>query len=310
MKKSTYKPILVVSLNPTVQKTLVLDAIELGGVNRSNEYLFGVGGKGANASRVLKQLGHRPVYLTQAGGDLRPFFLSRLEEDGIQTEWVESHQEIRFCYTLIRRNPFSATEITENGAPVASGTEKRIRERFTELLPECRYLVIAGSKSPGFSPDIYLDMIQEARNINRRVVIDLAGRELKEALQHSPDVIKINMYEFISAFMPEAELPDQNIGNQWYEPVAERGIEIFSERGTKFVLSNGGRETLIIDGEKVSSISPEKPGKIVNPIGSGDAFTGGLTAGLLEGLSLHESTAKGMDCARRNLEYLKIGTIE
>lgn len=303
-----YPSVLTVSLNPTVQKTLVLDEFELGGVNRSFEYLFTVGGKGANASRVLRQLGHNPVYLTQAGGQTRPFFLSQMEQDGVRTEWVESNSEIRFCYTLVRKDPHSATEIVENGVPVDSGTDARVRKRFSELLPECSALIIAGSKTKGFSPDIYPDMMKEARQAGKTVVIDLAGSGLKAALEHSPDVIKINMFEFITAFMPETELATQNVDEPYYHAAAERAAEIYSERGSKFVLSNGGRDTLVIDGERTSRIAPERA-RPLNPIGSGDAFTAGLTAGLVEKLSLHDAAAKGMDCAKRNLELLKTGTI-
>ena len=307
-QNSTYPPVLVVSLNPTVQKTLVVDNFELGGVNRSREYLFTVGGKGANASRVLRQLGHNPVYLTQAGGQLRPFFLSQMKQDGVRTEWVESNSEIRFCCTIIRKEPYSATEIVENGTPVDGGTDGRVRERFTGLLPECSALIIAGSKTPGFSPDIYFDMMKEAHGAGKTVVIDAAGKELQQALEYSPDVIKINMYEFITAFMPEVELPSQDVAESLYDTAAERAAAIYADTGSKFVLSNGSRDTLVIDGTQVSRISPERV-KAVNPIGSGDAFTGGLTAGLIEKLSLHDSAAKGMDCAKRNLELLKTGTI-
>lgn len=305
----TYPPVLIVSLNPTVQKTVVVNDFELGGVNRTSEYIFTVGGKGANASRVLRQLGHKPIYLTQAGGQLRNFFLSQLEEDGIRTEWVESNSEIRFCYTLITRDPFSASEITEAGVPVGRETEERVRRRFRELLPACGALVIAGSKSPGFSSGIYLDMMREARDLDKLLIIDLAGNELQASLRYSPDIIKINIYEFIQAFLPEADLENQNVGDSWYSPVAERGTEIYKKKGTKFVLSNGSRDTLIIDGAATSTISPEKPENVINPIGSGDAFTGGLTAGLVEKLSLRDAAAKGMECAKRNLELLKTGTI-
>ena len=162
-QNNEYPAVLVVGLNPTVQKTLVLEDFERGGVNRSSEYLFTVGGKGANASRVMHQLGHNPVYLTQAGGQMRPFFLSQLEQDGVRTEWVESNSEIRFCYTLVRKEPHSATEIVENGAPVDEETDRRVREKFARLLPECCAMVIAGSKTQGFSRDIYLDMMKKAK---------------------------------------------------------------------------------------------------------------------------------------------------
>lgn len=300
---------LIVSLNPTLQKTLVIDRFETGGVNRSKEYLFNVGGKGANCARILTQLGHRCVYLTQAGGIMKDFFLSRLKEDSIPVAWVESGSEIRFCYTIIVKNPFQATEITEHGEQVADTAEEAVRDRYSKLLDECGTVVIAGSRTPGFSRHIYLDMMKEARSRNKRLVLDLTGTDLADSLKFSPDVIKINLYEFITTFLPEAKLTDQKIDDNWYGPVAERGRELFENHGTRFVLTNGVRDTLVIEGEHTVRITPEQL-EPVNPIGSGDAVTGGVTAGLLEGKDLRTAAKLGLECARRNVGLLKIGTIE
>jgi len=300
---------LIVSLNPTLQKTLVFDRFETGGVNRTREYLFNVGGKGANCARILSQLGHECVYLTQAGGMMKDFFLSELEKDGIPLSWVESHSEIRFCYTIIVQDPFEATEITEHGAAAAAGTDEAVRNRFYELLEDCGTVVIAGSRAPGFSSDIYLRMMKEVRDRSRRLILDLTGTDLNNSLEYAPDLVKINLYEFITTFMPDAGLTEQKIGEEWYGPAEERGRELFSRHGTRFILTNGVMDTLVIDGEKTARITPEKAVP-VNPIGSGDAVTGGVTAGLLEGKDLHGAAELGLECARRNAGLRKIGTIK
>ncbi|MFA7567242.1 MAG: hypothetical protein WCY01_09475, partial [Alkalispirochaeta sp.] len=64
-------PFLVVTLNPTFQKTLVLERLRPGEVNRAEEQYFDVAGKALNVVRILGQLGETALHVTQAGGPER-----------------------------------------------------------------------------------------------------------------------------------------------------------------------------------------------------------------------------------------------
>ena len=140
---------LTVCLNPTLQKTIVLDELHENRVNRSDEYYFDASGKGVNVSRVLTQLGEPVVHLTQADGMYRNQFISLAATDGITVVPVASRSEIRFCYTLLNRHNHTSTEIVEESMPVESNTETRIRQKYRELLPESHTIIISGSKAAG-----------------------------------------------------------------------------------------------------------------------------------------------------------------
>jgi 1-phosphofructokinase/tagatose 6-phosphate kinase len=74
------------------------------------------------------------------------------------------------------------------------------------------------------------------------------------------------------------------------------------------VLTNGGNPVVFATDNGVESIAP-RPVTPVNAIGCGDAVTAGLAAGLHRGQSLRDAVLLGMDCAWRNVQSEKPGTI-
>ncbi len=149
---------LTVCLNPTLQKTLRFPSIYSGTVNRTGIHRLDASGKGINVTRVLTQLGKKTVHLTQLGGGLRPLFLSLCEQDKLSVQWAESESEIRFCYTLLSEADGTVTELIEESKVVVDGTEKRLLEKFDELLintPDLNWVIISGTKAAGFSGAVF-----------------------------------------------------------------------------------------------------------------------------------------------------------
>jgi tagatose 6-phosphate kinase len=300
--------ILVTGFSPTIQKTMTfIRSWEKNEVNRTDRSLMSASGKGANTARILAQMGEKVGLLTQTGGRLGSFFVEEMEKSGVRVYACSGDTEIRFCYTLLTEDPFTATELVEEGDPVSPETEVLIRRTFEEKLPRSSALVVAGSAAPGFSPSLYGDFIRAAGKKGIPVVVDRHGPLLREVAADGPLVVKINMYEFLLSYEIPLEAV-QNVGEEYYGPVGEWGKKLFREYGHRFVLTNGGRDTLVIDGEKTERLTPVR-NEPVNPIGCGDAVTGGVVSGLTAGLSLTESAARGMEWAALNLVQKAPGTV-
>ncbi|MBN2627885.1 MAG: hypothetical protein JXA95_14555 [Spirochaetales bacterium] len=302
------KEILVTGLSPTIQKTMTFARPwEKNEVNRTGQSLMSASGKGANTARILAQMGEKVSLLTQTGGRLGPFFVEEMEKSGVRIYSCPGDTEIRFCYTLLTESPFSATELVEEGDPVSPATEALIRRTYEEKLTGAAALVVAGSAAPGFSSSLYRDFILTAGKQGIPVVVDRHGPLLKEVLEVGPLVVKINMYEFLLSYDIPLEAV-QDVGEDYYGPVGEWGKKLFREYGHRFVLTNGERDTLVIDGEKTERLTPVKK-EPVNPIGCGDAVTAGVASGMTAGLSLTESASRGMEWAALNLVQKAPGTV-
>lgn len=295
---------LAVCLNPTLQKTLRFSSITKDHVNRTADHRLDASGKGINVARVLGQLGKQALHLTQLGGSLRPLFLQLCEEDGLSIRWAESNSSIRFCYTLIDGSDLSVTELVEEALPVDSMTEGRIVDLFERSLPERGTLTISGTKAPGFSNTVFPTMTKMAKERGLRVILDIRGKDLTESLPFEPDLIKPNLAEFLSTYLPSPpEDPDQ-----LKEAVIQVAQDLERRYHCRVVLTRGAKAVWVVsEGEFKELEFPSVPP--VNTTGSGDAFTAGLAAALDDGRDLYDAVAQGARCGRLNAQYLKPGTI-
>jgi len=299
---------LVVCLNPTVQRTFSLDRLERGQVNRVRGFRVDASGKGVNVARILRQLGEGVVHLTQTGGELESLFLSLAGEDGVDVRAVHGEIEIRQCYTLLDGADRSTTEIVEAGHAVPSGMEEAVLDAYRELLPDAHTVIVSGSKAPGFSEDLYPAMVREARERGVRVALDIRNADLVHALPHGPSLVKINVNEFAGTFLDDS-VPEETAPDELPPGIRSRMIEVARQGRTDLVLTNSGQPVMYVEGDRVELVSPT-PVEPVNTMGSGDAVTAGIAAGLARGQSLREAIELGLDCARRNVRFEKPGTIE
>ena len=319
------KKILSVNMNPTLQKTLCFGSLTPGEVNRSAVHRFDASGKGLNAARVISQLGSDVVYLTQLGGIFKPVFLDLCRKDCVNVHWVECGSAIRFCYTIITDGDGrTVTELVEEGEQVAGGTEERLFAAYTGLLPLVKTVVISGTKARGFSDALIPEMVRMAREHGKQIVLDLWGNDLRQSLPHKPDVIKPNLFEFTGTFAGELEQlafksgkvpPDyKNMGELSGDEAGVRenvtllALELAEKYRTKIVLTRGKHPVWYTDGNTLAEI-PVETVKPVNTTGSGDAFTGGFSAAINNGLSIKEAIKLGIHCGARNAVCLKPGTI-
>ena len=297
---------LVVCLNPTLQKTVRLARLVPGQVNRAESVRLDLAGKGVNTTRILQQLGEEAIHVTQAGGTQLETFQALVEHDGLSVRHVDADIEIRYCYTLLDGTDRSMTEIVEAGSKVPPGLEQEGLLVYRDLLADAHTVIIAGSKAPGFSDELYPAMVREARERGASVILDIRGGDLVNSLPYGPTLVKINVNEFSSTFLRDT-LPEETPVPQMPEELSRSMIGL-AAGGVEVVLTNGSQPVLYVNAGKVEQLSPARV-EPVNPVGSGDAVTAGIAAGLRRGLPTREAIELGLDCARRNVLLEKPGTI-
>jgi 1-phosphofructokinase/tagatose 6-phosphate kinase len=298
---------LTVCLNPTLQKTFWFPKVELAQVNRVSRQREDASGKGINVTRVLTQLGEQAVHVTQVGGAGADRFLELARDDKLDVRPVRAAIEIRNCYTLLDAGAGTTTELVEAGDQVSSGVEEDVRSAVTKLFGEARSLVISGSKAPGFSSELYPGLVERAQAAGLYVLIDVRGEDLIRSLPYRPDVVKINVSEFSATFLAD-QIPEERETSELPSELFEKLADL-STSGTSFVLTNGGRPTVVAHNgtTELIDVVPAEP---VNAIGCGDAVTAGVVAGWARGMELGEAVRLGHECAAKNVVLEKPGTIE
>ncbi len=300
---------LTVCLNPVLQKTIIVDSFEEGLVNRSAEYYFDAAGKGIHVSRVLAQLSEEVTHITQLGGIYKPSFLYMVKAERFTFLPVDSEAEIRFCYTILDNKKHITTEIVEQGEVVCARTERSVLTRFHNNLKKNDWLIISGSKAPGFSDELYPEMVRTAKARGKTVLLDLRGDDLLEAVKYRPDFIKLNMREFCATFIPAVDPQRRKYGSVFSEQVRAKMLQLFRQFGVHTVITNQEQPIIFHRGNRPESFEPRQITP-VNTTGCGDAFTAGFASEYEKTRDIVRAVRRGEECARKNALLVRPGRIK
>ena len=302
---------LVICLNPTLQKTLVLNNLVENKVNRTNEYYLDASGKGVNVARVLVQLGEKVIHLTQLGGKFQNLFEEMLPKNNFSLKAINSHSEIRFSYTLLNKRLHTTTELVEESEPVDENTEKLILDLFNETLQNIEYTIISGSKAAGFTETIFPEMVKKLKKLNKTVLVDYREDDLINSLKYSPDFVKINLDEFIHTFLKNnaPKIAANNFEkHSILDNVKSKMLELHNEYNIKCIITDGKNPILYMDNGKVYTKQTENiiP---VNTTGCGDSFSAGFLSSYSKNNNMKASIEDAIKCAVKNALLVKPGII-
>ena len=276
---------MVVSLNPTYQQIMGYERVRTGQVNRTAKTRSEFSGKGLNVARTLAKLGNKATLLTH----MNPSRIAELQKqaaaEGFRVLVVEDPSQIRTCVTVLQNGAkgvgVTTTELVQESPAIeGEGTEEAVLSAFKDALPSVDCVIITGTRSPGYSADLYPRMAALAKKAGCRVILDVKKTDLTGSLALEPsclpDVVKPNLEELIQTYGAASdplELVD--------------GIPCCSviTNGTKgCFIHQPGQELVHVDALRV---------KARNTTGCGDAFTAAMADSLMRGASLVEACQAG-----------------
>jgi len=292
--------ILVVGHNPDWKKIYKISRMEVGRVNRLESSEFFPAGKGANTTRVLFGLGERVLLLSYFGGNNGKLFQKAIQAEKLPHRYVRTVGETRTCTTILEDNEVT-TELIEPAAPLQPEEAECFDRRFRKILPSSMLLVIAGTSLPGSPVDCYRAYIEEAKKRGIPTILDSYRTHGQAALQASPEVLKINLYELES--LTGEELSDTGKRKTAIRTVRDQyGIDWI-------IITRGGDGVEGYDGQRLLRATAPRI-RVLNPIGSGDAVTAGIAHTMLRGESLDQALLRGTALGTANCLNLYPGRIE
>lgn len=322
-------PVICICLSPGFQRSVIIDALIPGEVNRLKSVWVDAAGKGVNVCRVLQRLGVDALCLAQGGSNAHDLMsLARLE--GLDLRLIPSSGPLRTCTSIVETSMASGrrvTELVEPSSPVDQSCVDTMTQTVQAMLPSATALVLAGSMAPGY-PAGYLALLANmARETGVPVLLDVQGSILFDTLVARPAVVKINLAEFASTFFPRRFSGGEH-GGDLAEPLVSADIinavaEVSRNHATSFVLTRGAESILLARGGDVRFIPVPALAaeQIINPIGSGDAFLAGMLAQLLTSCcnpnwdnipldTLEKAMVLATACAQSNARTLRPGLLE
>jgi len=285
---------------PAIQRVMVFQRVTLDVVNRAVETLEGTAGKSVNVAKVLRAFGEEVFAASFFGGDRGEVIRAVLEGRGVRLGAIPVGPRTRLCTTLVDRSAGTHTELVEESQPVGAAAYERLGAIIEAEVPRARAVVMSGSITPGGPADLYRTTTELAGRHGVLSVVDAQGAPLTHALPASPGLVKPNRAEL-------AATTGRPLGDEAAVVAAMRELH---ERGAQRVLATaGGAPTMAFDGRRVWRVTPPRL-QVVNPIGSGDAFTAGLVWSLLRGDDLGEACRWGTAAGAANALTWLPGEVE
>ncbi len=258
--------IVTVTMNPAIDKTVEIDTLCPGGLNRIQRVEYDAGGKGINVSKTIKELGGESIAVGFLGGNSGRTIENVLNQKGIRNDFVWVDQETR-TNTKVFEKSGELTELNEPGPVISPEQSQELLDKISAYASEGTLVILAGSIPSGVDSDIYAQIIQMVHEKGGKVLLDADGKLFREALEAVPDIIKPNRVELeeymgIDYRASEKELLDAA------EKFLESGIETIA-------VSMGKSGAMFVrDGYQVKC--PALSVKSHSTVGAGDAMVAAL----------------------------------
>ncbi|MBI4878118.1 MAG: bifunctional hydroxymethylpyrimidine kinase/phosphomethylpyrimidine kinase [Planctomycetes bacterium] len=289
--------ILTVTPNPCVHKTVAYceppdDRV----VVRPVETRYQGGGKGINAARAARALGHDVLALTTWGGIVGRLLLEGLAAEGIPCEAVEVGRPTRMSTFLYERETGRIREYLEGGAPLDAPEVLRLQERFLAVLPHADVVTLNGSTAGHALDRFYAWAVAQARAAGRRAIVDTYGPPAVPAALARPYMVKANLDEIGSSFGVDVSRP--GAADDFARSLLDQGIE--------WVLLTNGKSGAWLHARHGRCGVRAPRVREINPVGSGDAMLGAVAGGIDAGLDLVEAVRVGAAAGAANAARLGV----
>ncbi|GGG02685.1 1-phosphofructokinase [Paenibacillus abyssi] len=281
-----HSPVITVTLNPALDKTVTIERFEYGGLNRIKDMRTDAGGKGINVAKVLKQFSLDVTAMGLIAGFQGQVIQEKLKKLGIRSVFLDTEGETRTNLKVVDEQTKQTTELNEPGITAQSSKLQDFIARFEAELSSASLAVLGGSLPPGTPADYYGTLIESAKNKQVRTILDADGEALKQGIEAIPFAIKPNIHE-LEMLTGRTFTTDEQI-------ISAAGALI--ERGIEYVaVSMGGEGSLLVSRTEAVRARPF-PITPMSTVGAGDSMVATLVYCFLQELSL-EQTARWTSAA-------------
>jgi 1-phosphofructokinase len=275
--------IVTLTLNPSVDRTVEVEALVRGQVMRAQGGRVDPGGKGINVSRALAAHGIATRAVVTVGGAEGEHLVALLRDTGIEIVPVRIRGAIRSNITVVEPDG-TTTKFNEPGAELSAEELAAVFSAVTSAVESADWLVASGSLPPGAPSSIYADLVRLLAGSGTSVAVDTSGPALEAVLAARPTLVKPNRDEL-------AEVTGERL-RSIADVVAAAGR--LRDLGAGAVLASCGPDgaVLVDDDGAIHGLTPAVAP--LSSVGAGDAMLAGfLAAGGTGGDALVEALAWG-----------------
>ncbi|MCI8949788.1 MAG: 1-phosphofructokinase [Lachnospiraceae bacterium] len=258
--------IITVTMNPAIDKTIDIERLERGGLNRIKNVEMDAGGKGINVSKTIHALGGSSLATGFLGGKAGEMIESVLCEYGIKTDFIHVDGETR-TNTKVVEALGEVTELNEPGPVVTKEQVEALLEKLEGYGGADTLVVLAGSIPKGVDPTIYKEITERVHKKGGKVLMDADGELFIHGLEAYPDMIKPNRMELEAYYHLDYRASESEL--------VSMGKRLLAKGSTLAAISLGQMGALFLREDKAVRC-PGLTVKAHSTVGAGDAMVAAL----------------------------------
>lgn len=262
--------ITTICMNPSFDRTVEVDALAPGHVNRVRTSRTDVGGKGVNVAVVARRLGLEAQVIGCAGTDGIDRVRAAMEAEGVGHAFLEVKGAVRVNTKVVALDGSGVTEFNEPGPALTEDDLQRFFALAKEKCAGSDFVVITGSLPPGCPAGTYRELIRALPDT--RVILDVGGTELLLGAQAHPFMIKPNHHELAATLGRELHTLED----------IRAAAQVFIDGGVTHVVTSLGGDGALYAGADGTLLAPAVEVEVHSTVGAGDAMVGGLLTGFLQ----------------------------
>jgi fructose-1-phosphate kinase PfkB-like protein len=202
--------IITVTLNPSLDRTLVVNYLNVGYHNQAiSGNRVDAAGRGMNISAALQSLGAQTEALILLGDD--PFsdaYESLLKESDVKAELVRFEGHIRSNLFIKDVGTGDETVIKEEMAGISEAALHGVRDKLVERIEHDDFVVLAGALPVHADQDTFAWLSRIAREQGARVVLDTDGEHLRQSIGSEPYLVFLNQQQAEAYFNFPVRMPE------------------------------------------------------------------------------------------------------
>jgi len=268
--------VLSVILNPFVELSVETKKLNFGETNIVDVKDEIAGGRGINASRVIKKIGGDVTTLSIIGGKNGEFIRDSLKEENVDFIYVLSDEENPLHLKIFDERGVE-TDIIESDPIVSPVDIKKFEDKFREIVENYNIILFTDRTPNGVCYDIFKHLITIVKDKNKITILDAKNDFLKEGLEGEPTISRIDKSDF------------DNLTGSSFVSIIKR-FKSYNGSKPEYFLIHINKNNLIFNYEDkyYNILSKEIPGDISDSLVK-DIFDGVLTYYLDNGKDIYDS---------------------
>ena len=257
--------IVTVTLNPSLDRTLEIEAFERGAVLRTSEPVLEAGGKGVNVTRALTANGVPSVAVLPVGGGEGAELTRLLDAASVTARYVPISGRTRSNISVSEADG-TVTKLNEPGSALTGTELQALTAMLGETVSEGDWVVVSGSVPPAFGSEELRLLTSSLSDRTVNLAIDTSGDALVASLAARPRLIKPNRAEL-------AEVAGRQLHS--ISEVIDAAKEV-RDRGVEIVLVSLGADGAVLVGPAGVIVGESRVAQPRSTVGAGDCFLAGF----------------------------------